>query len=258
MDNDGLFGDATNNIKRKAEEATSTGKRFKLKRYDHLAAQALKPHGVSNIEMADLKSLWTIIANGNKSVLYFAEWPDTDPWRKGIAISRLAEVMLAVITTLKDPKFAKHLRVSFLLTSAMTEAIKLSPALLVLNAGKGSKTAAKVTITTLGNAKSTPKNKDDVIKAANELYAWLSQKKSTLRALLSFMSQGGVFYAATVAEKAARAYILHGDEDQEAFVNAAVARTCSTEKTEEPDNDQDALFDEPAGDLFSADPKEED
>lgn len=239
MDSDSLFDSVAQ--KRKDDSVTAGQKRFKLKRYDHLSAQALKPFGVSDLEKADLKTLWSIIVNGSKTVKYFAEWPDKDPWRKGIAVSRLAEVMTAVIKTLKDEKFARLLDAK-ILQSALDEATNLETALAILNAGKGTQATSRVTLSNLGAPKPKQRSQAEVATAAGALYAWLKQPKSTLRGLMSFMAQGGVFYAGSVAEKAARAYVLHGEEDENCFIQAAITRACSSKDADEPDNDQEVLF----------------
>jgi len=240
MDNDSLFGRVAAE-KRKDDSEQVGQKRFKLKRYDHLSAQALKPFGVSDLDKADLKTLWSIIVNGSKTVKYFAEWPDKDPWRKGIAVSRLAEVMTAAIKTLQDEKFARLLDAK-ILQSALDEATKLEPSLRILNAGKGTQATSRVTLSNLGAPKQKQRSESEVATAATALYAWLKQPRSTLRALMSFMSQGGVFYAGSVAEKAARAYVLHGEEDEKSFVQAAITRACNSKAADEPDDDQEALF----------------
>ena len=239
QDADCLFGSATSE-KRKATEDLSE-KRKLLRRYDHLAAQALNPFGVSELEKASLSQLWEIIVSGNKQTNYFAEWPDKDPYRKGIAISRLAQVLIAAIEMLKDEKFGKLLD-STILAKAMHEAAGLLPDLQVLNGGKASQTERKITISTLGMKKEPGKTEAEVGQASKTLYTWLANGNSTLRALLSFLSQGGVFYAATCAEKAARSYVKHGSATESIFTESAKARLCRPHTEEEAIDDQACLF----------------
>ena len=66
MDTEGLFGSVTAGQKRKGSEDEAE-KRKLLRRYDHLAVQALNPFGVSEIDKATLNQIWDIICNGNKT-----------------------------------------------------------------------------------------------------------------------------------------------------------------------------------------------
>ena len=240
-DGEGLFAQATG-VKRKSEEENAEKRRL-LRRYDHLAVQALNPFGVSEIDRATLSQLWEIICNGNKATSYFAEWPDKDIYRKGIAISRLAQVLVNAIEVLEDEKFARLLDKNTM-KMACEEGKKLLPALRTLNGGKASQTVRKVTLGTLGVKAEPGRPEQEVEQAAKVLYEWISKQQSTLRALLSFLSQGGVFYAAACADKAARAYAKCSSEDETVFIQAAKARLCSGKKDKEEDapDDQACLF----------------
>ena len=223
------YGNAGQKRKGLDEEAD---KRKMLRRYDHLAVQALNPFGVSEINKATLGQLWEIISNGNKTTSYFAEWPDKDPYRKGIAISRLAQVLEACVEVLKDAKFSQLLEKG-ILKNALQEAGELSKYLSTLNGGKSSQGPKKISLSTLGSTAEPAKPEKEVEEAAKQLWKWLCKDASTLRALMSFLSQGGVFYAAACAEKAARCYAKCSKETEATFVEAAKARLCCNKTAEQ-------------------------
>ena len=243
-DADSLFGNATG-TKRPLDEDSE--KRKLLRRYDHLAVQALNPWGVSDLDKANLPQIWQLLKNGNKTTKYFAEWADEDDYRKGIAVSRLAQVLSKTIEVLKDPKF-KQLLDQKVLEIAMKEALVLLPHVDLLNGGKCSEKEQRVTMSSLGQTNDGPiRVQSDVERSAKVLYEWLNQDQSTLRGMISFLSQGGVFYAAAVAEKGARSYVKCSTDKEADFVKAAVARLCKKAPISEaaPD-DTSILFTTPA------------
>ena len=247
-DADGLFAKAM--AGKRAIDEEDSDKRKLLRRYDHLAVQALNPFGVSDLDKATLSQLWEVIKNGNKTTSYFAEWADSTAYRKGIAVSRLAEVLEKTIEVLKDPKF-KELLNKTIMEEALKEATILSAHLANLNGGKSSQTERKVTMSTLGKKDGPTKPQSAVEISAKYLYDWLAQETSTLRGLISFLSQGGVFFAAHCAEKGARSYVKCGGEKQEDFVAAAVARLCKKETQEEEAPDDSSILFKKKGERLS-------
>ena len=238
-DGDSLFGQAM--AGKRALEVEQSEKRKLLRRYDHLAVQGLNPFGVSELEKATLSQLWEIIQNGNKTTRYFAEWADESAYRKGIAVSRLDEVLGKTIEVLNDAKFAQLLDKA-VLEKAKKEASELSPHMAVLHGGKSSEKAAKVTMSTLGQQPSAIRTQEEVEKSAQVLYEWLLLDQSTLRGLISFLSQGGVFYSAAVAEKAARCYVKCAKQGKDEFIKSAVARLSKQEPAEVAPDDTSILF----------------
>jgi len=238
-DSDCLFA-STASGKRSGEEQTPE-KRKMLRRYDHLASQALNPFGVSELEKASLAQIWGLIKQGNKGTDYFAEWADADKYRKGIAVSRLAQVLTTAIQILEDTKFRTLLEKT-IYDKAMEEAKSMKPYLELLNCGKASQTARKITMSSLGQTETAAKSENDVREAAKRIYNWLEEKNSTLRGLLSFLSQGGVFYAASCAEKGARSYIKHGGDSIKTFEDSAIARLCRPAEDCEIPDDTSCLF----------------
>ena len=115
-----------------ADEARGTGgeqkpKRQKLKSYDQMPAQILNPNGESGMAKTSLKQLCKAMAAGNKAAPFFNELCDPLPQRKGIAISRLSEVYLAVGAKLMDEKHYKKYLEKKLYEESMTEFVGLKP-----------------------------------------------------------------------------------------------------------------------------------
>jgi hypothetical protein len=82
----------------------------------------------------------------------------------------------------------------------------------------------------------------EVTAAADKVYDWLFTQESKLRALLSFMSGGGIFYVAACHEKTARAFAKK-DISKTKFIEAANARmTCGGAAADDAD-DMSALRD---------------
>ena len=70
-------------------------KREMLRSFDHVAAQTLNIAGESPMKMANMATLWKWVKAGNKHTAFFSEMASEDPYRRGVAISRLAEVLAA-------------------------------------------------------------------------------------------------------------------------------------------------------------------
>ena len=54
---------------------------------------------------ANLKSIWKMVSEGSKWVACYSEFADSDPYRRGIAISRFASAMISACTIVEDPGF---------------------------------------------------------------------------------------------------------------------------------------------------------
>ncbi|CAK0867924.1 unnamed protein product [Prorocentrum cordatum] len=97
-DSAGLFQFATaagaGNDKKRVAAGDGVGpKRQMLRRCDHVAAQVFNPHAASGLDHASTEELWKRASQGNKKVQYFTELADETPERRGIGISRTAEVL---------------------------------------------------------------------------------------------------------------------------------------------------------------------
>ena len=106
-------------------------KRQKLKGYDLVPAQMLNCMGASGVETVTLEKLATAMAKGNKMAIYFTEFCDDLGSRKGIAVSRLAEVQLAAGERLSQDIWKAHLK-PVLYQAAMLEFADLKPSFTVL------------------------------------------------------------------------------------------------------------------------------
>ena len=91
--------------------------------------------GESGIQTASLEKLAKAMAAGNKAALFFNELCDEDSQRKGVSISRFAEVWLKVGAKLKDKNYATYLDKK-LYDAAMKEWTDLEASMKVLM-GKG-------------------------------------------------------------------------------------------------------------------------
>ena len=112
-----------NELSELADTLTTTGgskkKRQKLKSYDLVPAQMLNSMGVSGVETVTLEKLATAMSKGNKMAIYFTEFCDDLGSRKGIAVSRLAEVQLAAGERLSMDIWRVHVK-EVLYQAAMT------------------------------------------------------------------------------------------------------------------------------------------
>ena len=84
-------------------------KRQKLKGFDLVSAQMLNCMGASGVETVTSEKLAKAMSKGNKMAIYFTEFCDELGSRKGIAVSRLAEVQLAAGERLDKETWKTHL-----------------------------------------------------------------------------------------------------------------------------------------------------
>ena len=224
-------------------------KRGALKTYDTAAHQMFNPMGESAIARVKLDILWDVLCKGNKAVEYFTELCSDDPKRQQVAVSKLAEVLTLAMATLEKDTYKKHIEKK-LYEGAMKEVKDLKdllPILICRDSVGQDQTDDTMTVGKLNYQMSATvgetKDEEKVKAAAEKLYAWLTKEKSDLRSLLSFLSGGGLFYAAQCHEKATRAYIQHKEGkrkvSEKTFVDMNVKRLCSgpttDTKSENPD-----------------------
>jgi hypothetical protein len=214
-------------------------KRVRLKTYDLVPAQALNSMGVSRVESISLDNLYDMVRAGNKAVAYFSELADKDPARIGVGISRMAQVMIAFIDRLKSD-VAKKVLNEKLLKECMEEADTLREHLMKLDGGMRHEGGSKSL--KYGLDKTKVVSAAEVSAAAEKVHDWLFTKESKLRAVLSFMSGGGIFYVAACHEKTARAFAKK-DLSKTKFIEAAKARMTGGEAAEDDADDMSALRD---------------
>ena len=117
------------------------------------------------------------------------------------------------VYSLQSENFAAVLKPEHL-KQALDEAELLKPHLEVLNFGKGSeKEATTGTLSQLKRRKITAAaaapSQEAVKAAADAVHTWLQKDMSPLRAMLSILAGSGAIWSAHVAEKVARAAVLH-------------------------------------------------
>jgi hypothetical protein len=195
-------------------------KRSKLKAYDLAPAQALNSMGVSRVESIGLLELEHMLSSGNKVAKYFSEYADDDPERKGVAISRMSQVMLIAMERLEGDVASKVLDKG-VLREALKEVTEMKPYFMTLNGGMNQSTGSKsLKYATIPVASKSVK---DIEVAARKVFEWLNKPMSTLRSLLSFLSGGGCWYVCAVHEKSSRAYIKKGLTEGD-FIESSIKR----------------------------------
>jgi len=207
-------------------------KRQKLRTYDLVPAQALNAMGVSRIESISLPALKDLVSAGNKAAAFFSEYADPDPARQGIAISRMAQVMIEVIDRLGGD-IAKKVLNEKVLEEASKEAIALKPYLVTLNGGMNTTTTSN-SMKYASKIQNVAPSVENIKKAAGFVCEWLNKSDSYLRALLAFLSGGGLYFAAACHEKTSRAFMSAIPKNK--FIEAAVARLSKETHKEEADD----------------------
>ena len=247
-----LFGDDDVNVKGKGKGQKRTAeddgdRRTKLRRYDRVAAQALNPNGMSLLHTAPLKKVWAWVSKGHKWVSYFTNLAGPTDYRVGVGLSQTAETLLVAFAALNDSKLDKVI-VPAILAKAREEAATLIPHLQVMNAGKGSEGGATSSKTGIGMLKQDAAGRknpsaDEIKAAATAFHAWQKAPQGHLRAVLSLMSWGGVWYVAACEEKTSRAFVCEPGTTVKKLEDAITARLTSAERHD----DTDAALDDTAG-----------
>ena len=205
--------------------STTGPKREQLRRYDRLPCVVCTPEGPSPAKDCELGDLWTLALNGNPQVVYHSEWCSADPYRRGIALSRLCESLRAMGDQLCSDN-AKAIVQPAVLEKAKEEWNTLQPHVVALDRGKASANQ-RVTLGSLSSTQAVPaaRRDEDQVTAATVVHAWLTKPSSPLRTVLAVLSMGGAFYVASVHEKVGRAAVAaDGGNLSEADFQAAVAR----------------------------------
>lgn len=206
----------------------SAERRQKLFNYDAAAAQALNPYGPSEFSKIGTEEVWKMVSKGSRKAAFHSEFAAEDKFRVGVGLSRTAETLLEGIKMLDDEYTVMVLKPE-VLKQAKEEAEQLQPDLEVLNFGKGSeKEAAAGTLSSVKRRKVTtpvaPPDGASVRQAAERFRDWLCKGQSALRSIFAIMAGNGTWWAAHVAEKVARAAVLHKPLEAPAFREAALAR----------------------------------
>lgn len=226
---EGLFGSAPGSPRPAAAAPASTAaRREKLYIYDAAAVQALNPYGSSQFTGESTKSVWAMVSKGSRKAAFHSELAAKDNWRVGVGISRTAETLLEGIAQLQTDNMKKVLRPE-ILKLAVDEATALEPYLHILNFGKGSeKEAVTASLSGMKRRKvstaAAPPAIAEVEEAADKLREWLQKGASPLRGILAILAANGALWGAHVAEKVARAAVLHKPLESPQLRAAVVAR----------------------------------
>ena len=154
-----------------------------------------------------LRDLYNMVAAGDSYVTYYSEVCDTDPARRGIALSKCAEAMLASIAQFEHPAVSRVLNpeVWAALRSEMNVA---KPFLEILHFGRVS---AKRT----GSLRYQPAQRErevtqeQVDEAGRWFHTFLTEDNA-FRSMLALFAGGGTHYSASVQERVLRSATIHG------------------------------------------------
>ena len=197
-------------------------KRRKLRHYDLLPAQLINSMGASGIETIDLARLWKSMSSGNKVAEAFSELCFPEPERRGVGLSRLAEVMIATIERLTGQEHYRLCLKTELWEAVERECTQLLPAFKALYAGRGVADGDSASIRAVAYHRPAS-DPGDLTVHVEKVYEWLSQNSSPLRSVIALLSAGGLFYVAQCHEKGARAWLSSGG-GLSAMKTAAAAR----------------------------------
>ena len=221
----------------------SDEKRRKLRHYDLLPAQLLNSMGSSGVETVGLPQLWRSMCAGNKVCESFSELCFEEPDRRGVGISRFAEVMSATIDRLLgSPHYAAVIKQE-LWVLAKAEADQLLPALRALHAGRGVADVSSLSIRSVAYQRPIVAQPGDLTDHVDTVRAWLNKQVSPLRSVICLLSGGGLFYVAQCHEKGVRSWLHSGHGDRDAMLRAVQARRPAAEARGRDDLEGLALAD---------------
>ena len=179
--------------------------------------------GGSGVEPVDLGRLYNTMARGNKQCAAFSEFCFPEPDRRGVALSRLAEVMVKNIDRLRACPHLRGIVKEDALAMIDAEMDALYPHFVVLNRGNNQSLEGG-SIRSIAYSQPFQAAPDDPAAAARAVYAWLCRPTSPFRTAMALFSAGGLFYVAQCHEKGARAVVGSVPIDVRQFKQAAVAR----------------------------------
>ena len=224
----GIFGDAAKKVGKDLKAA-----RTQLKNIDTVASKVLNPYGMSIIDDVPQDALWKIVSKGDKFCKFFTELAADDKncadphVREAIGISRYCETMANLITEWQAADDLRKMLKPAIVAKADEEAEKMMPIFQRLNLGKRGfakeaddsfvafKTAKKRKIeadASGGGTLAAPDANVTLDAAVDALLEFLNKGTgSNLRMVVSYLSTGGVFFAAHTFDKTVRAWLAHKD-----------------------------------------------
>ena len=148
------------------------GKRRKLRAYDLAPSKALNPMGVSASASMPVDRLWASVSKGDKYVEFFTEYADEDPKRRGIAISRAAECMLASISEFQKPAY-RHIMKEEVWERIAAEIPDAKKNLQILHAGRMAPAEHAQSLRYTPQGREQAHSVSDIENAACWMYDWL-------------------------------------------------------------------------------------
>lgn len=219
--------------KRKIPERSE--RRVKLRDEDSVAKLLFHPWEKSPLTDLQPMDLWNHAKEGDDWVAYHTELAATESsggcYRVGVGLSRCAGIIKKSIGEFRTSNI-KNIIKEELWAQVDADVKALEDALEVLDFGKGSQAgaSARVSLKSLrrGSAPEGVQHTEEAMKeAAKMLHDWLSKPGTPLRAMLSILAGGGLFFAAHAAEKTLRGWVASG-ATREVAAAAAIARGTGT------------------------------
>jgi len=203
-----------------------SAKRACLRHYDQIPHQVFNTMGASGVERVPLAKLWATMKGGNNVAMHLSNLCFEDVERQNIGMSQVMEVLDKALDRFKQPE-ARAVINQTLYTDALKELEALQPSVNILNCGprSGRKSSDVASAVTHYVGATSDHNPEDVIAAAKKVFALLNEPNSKLRALLLFLSGGGLWYSSSVFEKSMRAWCSGKGLTEEEFIKVARART---------------------------------
>ena len=253
----GIFGDAAKKKDDKPKE-----KRVMLKNVDTVAFKVLDPYGLSIVDDISLSGLWKQVAKGDKWANFFSELAATeenckDPSiREAIGLSRYCETMENAIREWRGATSLRKMIKEKSLQRADEEANEMMKHFQRANLGKrawknekndsfasykdtkrrkireGVATASAAPTATAGPT---------LEQSVKAVVAFLEKgKASNLRMMMSYLSTGGVFFAAHTLDKTARAFLKHKTPTPtaESILKNMEARAADDGKADEEEDEE--------------------
>ena len=155
-----------------------------------------------------LRDLYTMVAAGDAYVTYYSEVCDADPERRGIALSKCAEAMLASIAQFEQPAVSRVLAPE-VWAALRSEINSAKPHLEVLHFGRVS---AKRT----GSLRYQPERRErevtqeQIDESGRWFHTFLTEDGNALRSMMALFAGCGTHYSASVQERVLRSATIHG------------------------------------------------
>ena len=192
-----------------------------LKICDLAPARVLNPLGKSGVGGVSAADFWFLLGEGNSHTAYFSNLHSSDVCRRRIGLRQVAgaldEVCDAVLT---------DIALAYVVKESLLKELKIEAAGLKTHVEKLKQRAAEPnldsTVRRVGCYR-VVHGDEELEAAAEELRKWLLMDYSPLRAFVSCVSCGGLFFVAQCHQKCARGFAVAGGGSVAAFKAASTA-----------------------------------